>query len=395
MPAKKNSKVPSYRLHKATGQAVVTLNNRDFYLGRHSDPTSKEKYDRLIAQWLANGRRMPISSEANITVTEMIAAFWRHAQAYYRKPDGTPTTTLDNFRQALRPLKRLYGSTDATKFGPRALQDVQEEMIRLGWCRPHINRQVSRVKSVFRWAVSRELVSATVYHALVTVPGLKVGRSEAPEPKTVKPVPEPHIHAIKPYVSRHIWALIQLQRLTAARPGELVIMRTIDLDTTGRIWTYTPQTHKNAYRDHKRVIYIGPRAQEILTPFMTGRALDAYTFSPKEAAQEHRAKRHASRITPLSCGNRPGSKRIASPHRQPGDRYTTGSYRRAIARACRVAQVPSWSPHQLRHSAATLIRKEYGLEAAQLMLGHTKADVTQLYAEVNRERAVQVATQIG
>ena len=42
-----------------------------------------------------------------------------------------------------------------------------------------------------------------------------------------------------------------------------------------------------------------------------------------------------------------------------------------------------------------MLRKEFGVEAAQLMLGHAKADVTQLYAEVNRAKAVEVAAKIG
>ena len=78
-----------------------------------------------------------------------------------------------------------------------------------------------------------------------------------------------------------------------------------------------------------------------------------------------------------------------------GNHYTTGSYRRAIQRACDIAGIDKWSPHQLRHNAATAIRKKFGLEAAQLLLGHAKADVTQMYAEVNQAKAVEVAGKLG
>lgn len=164
-------------------------------------------------------------------------------------------------------------------------------------------------------------------------------------------------------------------------------MRVIDLDTAGRIWTYTPQTHKNSYRGHARTIYIGPRAQRVLEPFMVNRPLDAYVFSPAEAESGRRAALHTTRRTPLSCGNRPGTNRRDRPTRRPGERYTTSSYQRAITRACKAAGVPAWSPHRLRHNAATRLRKEFGLEAAQLMLGHARADVTQLYAEINSGKA--------
>ncbi|MCH8969852.1 MAG: site-specific integrase [Planctomycetes bacterium] len=218
---------------------------------------------------------------------------------------------------------------------------------------------------------------------------------------------------MKPYVSPQVWALVELQRLTAARPGELVIMRLIDIDMTGRVWTYTPQTHKNSYRSQQRTIYVGPRAQEVVRPFLSGRPVEAFMFSPAEAEVERRAAIHASRETPLSYGNRPGTNCKRRPSKQPGDCYTTDSYRRAIIYGCDRAFPPPddirddpavvkqwrkehrWHPHQLRHSAATMLRKEFGLEAAQLLLGHVHADVTQVYAEVNHTKALEVAEKIG
>jgi site-specific recombinase XerD len=54
-----------------------------------------------------------------------------------------------------------------------------------------------------------------------------------------------------------------------------------------------------------------------------------------------------------------------------------------------------WHPNQLRHSFATRVRKQHGLEAAQVLLGHSRADVTQVYAERNEELAAKVAAKIG
>ena len=83
------------------------------------------------------------------------------------------------------------------------------------------------------------------------------------------------------------------------------------------------------------------------------------------------------------------------PENKPGKRYTTASYRRAIHRACDKAGVEQWSPNQLRHAMATSVRKELGLEAAQVALGHARADVTQIYAEKNLELASDVARKLG
>ena len=54
-----------------------------------------------------------------------------------------------------------------------------------------------------------------------------------------------------------------------------------------------------------------------------------------------------------------------------------------------------WSPNQLRHTAATRIRKEHGLEAAQAVLSHANADTTQIYAERDTEKAMEVARAMG
>ena len=54
-----------------------------------------------------------------------------------------------------------------------------------------------------------------------------------------------------------------------------------------------------------------------------------------------------------------------------------------------------WHPHRLRHNYATNVRREFGLEAAQILLGHSKADITQIYAERDMSRAATVAAKIG
>ena len=52
-------KPPAYRLHKPTGQAVVRIDGRDFYLGKHGTDASHEAYRRLIAEWATSPRPSP------------------------------------------------------------------------------------------------------------------------------------------------------------------------------------------------------------------------------------------------------------------------------------------------------------------------------------------------
>ena len=75
--------------------------------------------------------------------------------------------------------------------------------------------------------------------------------------------------------------------------------------------------------------------------------------------------------------------------------YNVNAYRIAIHRACEKAGQPKWSPNQLRHTAATEVRKKFGLEAAQVICGHQSADVTQVYAERDAELAMKVAKAVG
>jgi integrase len=251
---------------------------------------------------------------------------------------------------------------------------------------------------MFKWASAHEMLPIEVYQRLKTVAALRRGRSDANESDPVRPVDIEIVNATKPHLSRQVSALVDLQLLTGARGGELFTLRPIDLemDKKGGVWKVRPQDHKTAHHGHARTIFIGPKAQKVLQPFLTGRPVNAYLFSPKEAVEEHRAARAAKRKTPLKYGNHPGSNRVEKPRREVGAHYTAASYRRAIERACEKARITTWHPHQIRHTAATLIRKQFGLEAARLALGHSSALVTDaVYAQRDEERVVQVMKQLG
>lgn len=390
----KQPRTPSLRHHKASGQGFVELNGRRIYLGKYGLPATEQAYHRTLGEWLANGRRLPVAPD-EISVVEVVAAYMRHAREYYRRADGTPTSEIDGIKQAIKPVEELYGDIAAAEFGPRALKTVRRQIVEGGASRTYANQQTQRVRRIFRWAVAEELIPPSVDHGLRTVEGLKRGRTDARETEEVRPVPDEHIEAVRPHLSRQILAMIDVQLLTGARPGEIVIMRPCDLDRRGKVWEYTPTHHKNAHLGHRRTISIGPKAQRVIAPFLPGRADDAYLFTPREAESERLKAKHDARKTPLHHGNRPGSNRVPKRKRPPRERFGTDSYRRAIVRACERAEVPAWHPHQLRHNAATRVRHEFGLEAAQVILGHRRANVTELYAEVNRAKALEIAQKIG
>jgi integrase len=267
-----------------------------------------------------------------------------------------------------------------------------------------------------------------MYHGLMAVSGLRKGRTEAKETDPVLPVDDETVQSTLPHLTSVVADMVRFQRITGCRPQDVCNLRPCDVDMSGEVWLYRPATHKTEHHGRERIIPIGPKGQEILREYLS-REKDANCFSPVDSEKKRREDRHASRATRLSCGNRPGTNRKRTPKRSAGEQYTAHSYRRAIHRACDIAfPAPEplcqrndesqgqwndrltekqradlekwqsehrWSPNRLRHSAGTEIRKRFGLEAAQVILGHASADVTQVYAERDLQKAVQIMREVG
>jgi integrase len=387
-------KLPQYRRHAASGNAVVTLSGIDHYLGKHGSKASRVLYDRLLAEWLVNGRATAATNDAApLTIVELSARYWRFAVGYYRK-DGRCTGVAPAIKATLRYLKEWYGRERVTEFGPLRLKALRERMVADGHSRRYVNDHVDRIKRMFKWAAGEELVPEETYRALALVAGLRKGRTEAHETAPVLPIGDAVVDLTIAKLSPIVADMVRLQRLTGMRPAEVCILRPIDLDRSGDVWLYRPESHKTEHHGRERVVFLGAKARAILLPYL-GRERKAYCFCPAEAERQRREVMHASRKTPLGYGNRPGTNRKPRPAVSAGECYTTDSYRRAIHRACDKAEVERWSPNRLRHTAATEVRAKFGLEAAQIVLGHSAADVTQIYTERDLAKGAEVARQIG
>jgi integrase len=303
--------------------------------------------------------------------------------------------------------------------------------------------QIGNVKRCFKWAASRELIPPSVFHGLQAVDGLRRGKCDARETDPVKPVPEEWVEATieRGRLSRQVEGLIRLQLASGMRPGEAVIMRGCDIDAAGDVWNYTPTRHKTQHHGHERAIFLGPLAKAVVQKFLKP-DVQAFLFSPADAERERRDALTAARKTPLSCGNTIGTNRRRRCGKEPGERYTVSSYYRAIIRACDEAFPPPtelarlrmpangrkaktakrwetagewrtrlgperwaellkwreehrWHPHQLRHSAATRLRRQFGLEAARVILGHKSAAVAEVYAEIDQDKARKIMGEVG
>ena len=354
-----------------------------------------------------------------IRVIELYARYWKFAKQYYRK-DGRCTKVAPGIKCALRYMVDRYGRTAAVEFGPLALKAIRQRMVDDGSSRSYVNEHIGRIKRMFKWAVHEELIPPEVHLALAAVPGLRKGRTEAREMAPIPPVDDSIVDATLEHIQAIPADMVRFQRFTGCRPVEVCRLRPCDLDRSGEVWIYRPESHKTEHHDRDRIILVGPQAQGVLLRYLA-RNSQAYCFRPCDSEEKRHAAASANRKTPLSCGNTPGSNVKRRPKRPAGQRYTTNSYRRAIHRACdktfphpelsklKVKELTvqqraelrqwqkehRWSPNQLRHTAATEIRSKFGLEAAQVILGHSQANVTQVYAERDLAKGIEVAKRMG
>jgi site-specific recombinase XerD len=432
--------VPAYRRHKQSGQAVVTLpdglgRRRDVLLGRYGTPESRRAYARVLAEWEAAGRRLsrPVAA-SDLTVNELVLAYWKHARDYYGWAQNPKRGDKASLRSALRVIRKLYGDAPARDFGPLCLKACRARMIHKGWARSYINAEVDRLRRMFRWSAEEELLPGSVYDNLAKVTSLRKGKSGARESEPVRPVADEVVDATLALLSPMLRAMAEVQRLTGARPGEICRLRVMDLERSQPVWVYRPGSdrgpegeHKTSGHGHERAVLIGPRAQEILRPWLETDPA-AYVFSPRRSETLRNAARRQTRKTPMTpsqAARRPKSK----PERPRGERYSVAAYRLAVYRACDRAFAPPpplakrddetwrewrarlsnedraelrrwrkahrWHPHRLRHVAATVLRKEYGIEVAKIILGHATLTAAQVYAERDLAKAMGIIGRIG
>ena len=455
--------------------------------GRHTAPAITE-FDPSIT-----------TEPERITVSELCDRYQALADRYYRRRDGTQTATPACIRDMMRPLREAAAEHYADTLDWMALiEHIQQELANTGkLARTTINGRIGEMRTMLKWATKRRYVPASALAGAQAVEYLKPGRSPAYETDPVKPVRYEVVEKVANHARTVLRAMIWTQLYCGCRPGELVIMRPCDITFGDRIWKYEPSRHKTEHLNKRRVIYLGPKAQAQIRPFLHDRESEDFLFSAAEAEQERRAAKRRNRKSYESCGNRPGTNRRRHPKQQPGDRYTTGTYADAVQRACfraipapphlmsrkkkrqktrltdrekarlaiveqvhsgqltpnegasaldvtyrymnrlrqryreegadrirrrrpgpqcreetweqrrqklgdeRWAELQSFrrqhhfTPNQLRHTAATWLRAEIGIDAARTVLGHTSASTTEIYAEQDEQSAIEAMEAYG
>lgn len=324
---------PAYRLHKATGQAVVTVAGRQVYLGKFDTEASRQEYARLIGG-----------------VGPILSLFMIHARSYYRRKDGSATTEVLEYSRVVEAIRKRAGLL--RELGPGLMRDLRDFWLKAGLHRSTINQRLARVPRIFRWAAGEGLCDPATALTLSMAPRLAQNRSRAVEGLPVSPVA---VNAVVKTLGalERTWAdAARFQLLTGARPGEALSLRVEQIERHSTYGIYrTPG--KMAYQNRPRVVILPQRALTLVD----SRSLSGLVF--------------------------PGRSRLKG--------RSTSGYAHAVQRACRVAGVEHWHPHQLRHTWATLVRaRGMRVEDVQAALGHAQLDTAEIYAERDLTRLADI-----
>ena len=328
-----------------------------YYLGKYGSDASRREYDRIIAEFVANGRRTHRNPD-EIRIDALIAQYLN----YIEKEVDFSRSRKASIIRILRRLNTLYGAQPVTSFGSTALKAFRQRLIDEDLGMNSINTYIATIKQVFSWGCEEELVPVDIAGALKMVKQLQEGRTSAKVYAPVERVSDVVVEATVPHLKLCYQDMIKVQRRISGRPQDVLNMRYCDIDRTGDVWVYMPYTHKTKKRGKARILHIGPKAQQILAPYFE------------------------------KCNEDPTRHLFTN---RKGEPHKVNAYGAAVKLACVKAGVEPWSPNQLRHAGGTEIRAKYGLETAKIVLGHTDTKTTEIYAKTTDEKAIQVAREIG
>ncbi|MDR3198668.1 MAG: site-specific integrase [Planctomycetaceae bacterium] len=360
----KNLKSPP-KMGNNGGTAFVRIDGKRIYLGKFGSTEAAQNYARYVAEWsTAPTSVVPVGK---CTVDTLAVAFLDYAKENYCPPD------YSNYKSALRILLGVYSGCCVESFGPKCLKTVQKQLTeqksKYGkpFSRQYCNKLTNTIKTVFRWGVAQELVPASIADALKYVQALRKGKTKAPETIPRLDVPDTTVQATLPYLPPIISAMIQIQRNSGMRPGEVCRMRVGDIDQSDEIWLYKPNEHKTAWRGHGKAVALGIFEQSLLIPYLADKKPDEFIFTPNQVMKERYERKAANRKKPQTTSRKTEQKhRAKHPKRLFADYYKPSSYAQAIENAIQIAnrtlppdkQIEHWTPYQLRHAKETELMHE-------------------------------------
>ena len=292
--------LPKMRRHRARNVAVADYRDpgsgqrRQAVLGTWGSPEAEAAFGRLVRDVLAARREAGRDADRRRFRWDTRAGIGHAVPETCRRllpgADGRQTSEYRLYVAAVRVLVEVAEGVPARDFGPLKLQSVRDAMVEAGWAREQVNAQVGRVRRIFKWAAANELVPAAVWQALQSVVGLAKGRTSAGESEAVRPADLADVEATIPRLPGPIGDMVRFQLLTGCRPQDVCHLRGDGIDRSGAVWVFRPHQHKGTHRGELRDIYIGPKVQAVLLPWLE-EAGSGWVFSPARWMSRKRAER--------------------------------------------------------------------------------------------------------
>lgn len=336
-----------------------------------TDRPRKMAEEAAARYWEEHTRQIRRHEPTGMRVSTLCAEWGKHCKEYYSASMAT------NGILGVRLFCEMFADASICELTHADMLRHRDALVRSGVCRGTVNRRLWCVKAMISWALDEALIPAVVKAELTQVRNVKRGRSAAPESAPVRPVDDATIDATLAHMMPNTADMVRVHRLTGMRPCELCHLRWSAIDTSTTPWVYRvpAEANKNAWRGdfgRPRVVLIGPKAREILERHRGG----DIPFSPARAMTEYFDALREARVTPFYGGKDPD----AHVPRKFGEMWRTDSYTGSIAAACRRADIKPWGANRLRHAFATQVRRQFGLDAARAVLGHTGGGcVTDIY----------------
>lgn len=354
MPRRKSAS-PAYQFH-VSGQARVSIDGRDYYLGKHGTPESYARYHAMLAAYNANGMKMPEAVPTHQESTEILV---RHVTADFRTrvlPNYESNNGQHNrYSNLCDLLDKRHGDEPVADFGPRKLEAMRDGFVADGNCRKYANTKCGLIVRIIEHGVSRELVQPDRIVALRSLPPLKRGQAREAVSKSGASVAD--IEKAMSEMSETVQDMLRMQLATAMRPSEIFAMTMAEIDRDHEVWFYRPAGHKTEHHGKRKAVPLIGVARQIV---------------------EYRSSTPPNE--PLFVN-------------ELGTPWNKDTYRRHVTRASERAGA-YFTPYQLRHTAAQIARDEAGPEAAQALLGHSRLSTTEIYAKASEAKAIEAAVSL-
>ena len=290
-----------------------------------------------------------MDTEQGATMQQVTDAFRRDCLPRYAHNQGQ----FNRYNNLCDLLDDEYCDRPIAEFGPKRLAELRRQFVKEGNCRKYVNAKVQCIRNIVRHAVAEELAAPGVLASLNALEPLKSGQAKDNPPREAVELVD--IKATMPNLSPQLQAMVRIQLATGCRPSELFRLCPSLVDRSGDDWVIRPEKHKTAHHGRKRAIPVVGLAREALEPYLL-RGADELCFQTVH-----------------------------------GNPWNRSSYRQAIQKAAVKAGVPKWSPYQMRHATAQVVRDALGPVATQALLGHARLSTTEVYSGPTETLAIEAA----